>query len=341
MSNRKPKENLKKILNPHLEVGAAIIDHVLLEAGFPADCKINEGFNLEQDIDKLYSALVSAENMLTKAQTEVSKGFIIKKEEPIPTSHEGEEKKFMYANVEFHPHLFEQHKNSPYAEYETFDKAVDEYFSSMEGQKLDLKVLQQEREVLKKLENVKKDQTQRLISLTQVQEEDKIKAELINRNQQLVDNAILAVRSALANQISWEDIKVLLQEAKAKGDVVASAIKQLKLESNHVSMLLKDPFVEEDEEELPAKTVDINLDLSAFANARKYYNMKRSAAQKQKKTIESQSKALKSAERKTKQTLKEVQAIHSINKARKTYWFEKFFWFISSENYLGKRFLNV
>ena len=42
----------------------------------------------------------------------------------------------------------------------------------------------------------------------------------------------------------------------------------------------------------------------------------------------------RSAEKKTKQTLKEVAAISNINKARKVFWFEKFFWFISSENYL-------
>lgn len=32
--------------------------------------------------------------------------------------------------------------------------------------------------------------------------------------------------------------------------------------------------------------------------------------------------------------MKEVQIIHSINKIRKIYWFEKFYWCISSENYL-------
>lgn len=42
------------------------------------------------------------------------------------------------------------------------------------------------------------------------------------------------------------------------------------------------------------------------------------------------------AEKKTKQTLKDMQVVASINKVRKTYWFEKFYWFISSENYLGK-----
>ena len=64
------------------------------------------------------------------------------------------------------------------------------------------------------------------------------------------------------------------------------------------------------------------------------------------------SQALKSAERKTKQTLKEASTVAKILKARKTHWqvnlmhcsmkwscpasirFEKFYWFISSENYL-------
>jgi predicted ribosome quality control (RQC) complex YloA/Tae2 family protein len=67
----------------------------------------------------------------------------------------------------------------------------------------------------------------------------------------------------------------------------------------------------------------------------RYYDQKKNAAKKQQKTVESQKKALKSAEKKTKQTLKEVQTTTSIQKARKTFWFEKFFWFISSENYLG------
>ncbi|KAH9381700.1 hypothetical protein HPB48_011970 [Haemaphysalis longicornis] len=73
----------------------------------------------------------------------------------------------------------------------------------------------------------------------------------------------------------------------------------------------------------PWSTFDI--DLSAYANARKYYDQKRHAAGKQQKTIESSAKAYKSAEKKTREALKQ---------ARKAFWFEKFFWFISSEDYL-------
>lgn len=89
----------------------------------------------------------------------------------------------------------------PYKEFDTFNQAVDEFFSSLESQKLELRALQQEREAMKKLENVKKDHDQRLLALEKTQAVDKQKAELITRNQELVENAILAVQTALASQV--------------------------------------------------------------------------------------------------------------------------------------------
>ena len=80
--------------------------------------------------------------------------------------------------------------------------------------------------------------------------------------------------------------------------------------------------------------VELDIDLTAQANARKYYDKKRSAAIKERKTLQSHNVAIKSAEKKTKQTLREVAVSANIIKARKNYWFEKFYWFISSENYL-------
>ncbi|XP_012542705.2 nuclear export mediator factor NEMF homolog [Monomorium pharaonis] len=329
----KEGDSLKKVLNPLLEFGSAVIDHVLLKAGFNLGCKIGKDFNVIEDMSKLTLALDNANNMINLAKKNVSKGYILQKKETKVTQDGKED--FIFANIEFHPFLFEQYNNQPYKEFDSFDAAVDEYFSMMEGQKIDLKALQQEREALQKLERVRKDHNQRLITLEKTQELDKQKAELISRNQALVDNAILAIQSALANQMSWPDIQVLLKEAQARGDSVASAIKQLKLETNHIALLLHDPYEDSDEEsELKPMIIDIDLAHTAFSNAKKYYSQKKSAAKKQQKTIESQGKALKSAEKKTKQTLKEVQTIHTINKLRKTYWFEKFYWFITSENYL-------
>jgi hypothetical protein len=44
-------------------------------------------------------------------------------------------------------------------------QAIDEFFSQLESQKIDLKVHQQERQAFKKLENIKLDHTQRISQL--------------------------------------------------------------------------------------------------------------------------------------------------------------------------------
>ena len=62
------------------------------------------------------------------------------------------------ANIEFHPFLYKQHEHADKAvkEFDTFNAAVDEFFSQMESQKIDMKVAQQEKQALKKLQNIKK-----------------------------------------------------------------------------------------------------------------------------------------------------------------------------------------
>uniref|UniRef100_A0A1B0CXZ8 NFACT RNA-binding domain-containing protein n=1 Tax=Lutzomyia longipalpis TaxID=7200 RepID=A0A1B0CXZ8_LUTLO len=194
--------------------------------------------------------------------------------------------------------------------------------------------------------NVREDHAKRIEELTKTQLVDRDKAELITRNQELVDKAIFAIQSALANQMSWPDIQELVKVAQNNQDPVALTIKKLKLEVNSISLQLSDPYSNADEDasdddeqdggrdKLETMVVDVDLSLSAFANARNYYDQKRSAAKKEQKTLDASGKALKSAERRTQQTLKDVKTLTNISKARKVYWFEKFYWFISSENYL-------
>ncbi|XP_064621193.1 ribosome quality control complex subunit NEMF-like [Lineus longissimus] len=336
----KDGDPLKKILNPNFEYGPAVIDHCLLSVGFPENAKIGKGFTLAEDMPKLMSALELAEKLLeeTRAEGEVGKGgYIIQKRET-KAAAAGNDGGELLTYHEFHPFKYKQHESFPCLEFETFNQAVDEFFSQIGSQKLDMKALQQEKTALKKLENVKKDHEKRVGVLQKEQEHDKTKAQLIEMNLDTVDRAIKIVCSALANQIDWSEIWDLVKEAQANGDPVASSIKGLKLDSNHITMLLGSPFSyldsDEDEDSIKPCKIDIDLGLSGYANARRYYDMKRTASKKEQKTVESSTKALKSAERKTKQTLKSAQVAASINKARKVYWFEKFLWFISSENYL-------
>ncbi|XP_013772570.1 nuclear export mediator factor NEMF-like [Limulus polyphemus] len=341
ISTARVGDNLKKVLIPHVPYGPAVIEHVLLGHGFQQNTKIGKEFDALKDVSRLKEALQEAEKILNEASKNQCKGFIIQKNEKKLNIENGEQE--FTTNVEFHPFLFRQHQQNPYVENCSFDKAVDQFFSSLEGQKIDLKAIQQEKGALKKLQNIKKDHEQRVSSLQKVQEEDIFKAQAIEINLPLVDKALLVVRSAIANQISWTEIWNIIQEAAVQGDPVAKAIKSLKLEVNHFTMLLdvQNDNTQKSEGNENEKTgsknsvlVDINIDLSAYSNARKYYDKKRNAAKKAQKTLESSEKAFKSAEKKTKQLLKEVAVITTITKARKTFWFEKFLWFISSENYL-------
>lgn len=68
---------------------------------------------------------------------------------------------------------------------------------------------------------------------------DRLKGELVEMNLHIVDRALQVVRSALANQVDWAEIGQIVKEAQAAGDPVACAIKELKLQSNHITMLLK------------------------------------------------------------------------------------------------------
>ncbi|XP_017143812.1 nuclear export mediator factor NEMF homolog [Drosophila miranda] len=363
-----PGEYLRQILMPVLNCGPAVVEHVLLlhdlenrvmpqgttsnVDGLEQNSKKAQNskkqrkkrnlqnaksevkfFDMVNDLPTLKMAVKKALNLIKDGNNGESKGYIIhvKEEKPI----EDGKIEYFLRNIEFQPFLFAQFKDNEFSMFESFLEAVDEFYSTQESQMIDMKTLQQEREALKKLSNVKKDHAKRLEELTKVQDDDKKKAELITSNQSLVDNAIRAVQSAIASQLTWPDIHELVKEAQTNGDVVASSIKQLKLEINHISLILSDPYASQNEKDCEDLTVvDVDLALSAWANARRYYDLKRSAAQKEQKTVDASQKALKSAERKTQQTLKEVRTISNIVKARKVFWFEKFYWFISSENFL-------
>lgn len=69
----------------------------------------------------------------------IFQGYILQKKEQRDPSSED----FLLTNQEFHPMVFLQMRGQPVKEFPTFDQAVDEFFSSQESQKIDLRALQQ------------------------------------------------------------------------------------------------------------------------------------------------------------------------------------------------------
>lgn len=86
-----------------------------------------------------------------------------------------------------------------------------------------------------------------------------------------------------------------------------------------------------------ALLVSVDLSLGAHANARRHYEVRKSAAAKMEKAVEASDRTLKAASKRAATEASKIEAeavAASIRARRKALWFEKFYWFISSENYL-------
>ena len=54
-----------------------------------------------------------------------------------------------------------------------------------------------------------------------------------------MDKAVYLVNNAIANQLDWNEINEIIQEAQEANHAVALAIKKLKLEINHIILELR------------------------------------------------------------------------------------------------------
>ncbi|KAI0988346.1 hypothetical protein GJ496_011382 [Pomphorhynchus laevis] len=80
--------------------------------------------------------------------------------------------------------------------------------------------------------------------------------------------------------------------------------------------------------------IEVNIFESAFGNVKAYHTMRKELLSKEIRTQEATKKALNSAKKKSDKMMKQTEAIVKIEKQRKYLWFERFHWFISSQNYL-------
>ncbi|QLQ79239.1 hypothetical protein HG537_0B05860 [Torulaspora globosa] len=82
--------------------------------------------------------------------------------------------------------------------------------------------------------------------------------------------------------------------------------------------------------------IEIDLGLSAYANASKYFTVKKSSVEKQKKVEKNVEKAMKNIEQRIDKQLKQkLKESHNVlKKVRVPYFFEKYFWFYSTEGFL-------
>lgn len=349
---------------PHL------LEHAFTEAGLDPTTKLQDALENEIILQQVETAMHTAGKVFQSLDTPSQhKGYIIATIKPSSAEtsadngeHAAQQEHLLYDD--FHPFRPAQVSEKPGTrtiEFDGFNKTVDEFYSSLESQKLESRLNEREEAAKKKLETAKLEHQKRLAGLQNVQEMHIRKAEAIEANTHRVEEAVAAINGLIAQGMDWVDIGRLIENEQKRNNPVAQMLKlPLKLHENTVTLLLDEPGIADysDEEDADATdkeaesddevkspkhattekrlAIDIDLALSPYANARQYYDQKKSAAQKEQKTVAASEKALKSMQKKTeidlKKSLKQEKA--TLKPTRKQFWFEKFLFFISSDGYL-------
>jgi len=368
--------DLKKALNARFpEYPVHLLEHVFNQAGLDTSAKVEDVLDKDEMMSKVIEALGAAGGVLKSLDSPQTKGYIIAKVKDAakagPVTQTPSRDALLYDDFHpFRPSQFENKRDIYILEFDGFNRAVDEFYSSIESQRLESRLTEREEAAKRKLQTAKDEHEKRLGALQQAQEIHIRKAQAIEANTHRVEEACAAVNGLVGQGMDWVDIGKLIENEQHRGNVVAQMIKlPLKLEENTVTLLLDEPGAEEEDEDGNSEAedrtddevesedaeaapvtgsrptgpsrdtrlaIDIDLALSPWANARQYYEQKKSAAVKEQKTIQASTRALKSTEKKIEADLKKglKQEKAGLRPARKQFWFEKFWYFVSSDGYL-------
>jgi predicted ribosome quality control (RQC) complex YloA/Tae2 family protein len=367
----KPGGDLRKSLAVSItELPPVLVDHWLHTNNFDTTVKPDEVLANETLLDELVKSLQEARKIVEElTSSEICTGYIFAKRREKPEGNEGnEEAKTKRDNLlydDFHPFIPYKLTNDSaieVLEFKGYNETVDEFFSSLEGQRLESKLTEREAAAKRKLEAAKNEQNKRIEGLQEAQTLNFRKAAAIEANVERVQEAMDAVNGLLNQGMDWVDVGKLVEREKKRHNPVAEIINlPLNLAENLITLELAeeefepeedDPYETDDDNSAlgddegtsaakgkqtnKALNVEINLGLSPWSNAREYFDQRKTAAVKEEKTQQQASRALKNAEQKItedlKKGLKQEKAL--LQPIRKQMWFEKFTWFISSDGYL-------
>ncbi len=319
-------------------LGSSFIEHCILQAGsspslFIGSTTMIDGEVVAKDLSRdnaiaLIDRFSEAKRLMDTLSSCVGKpGFIIFSDE------NKEEAGSSRVYLEFTPHLLMQHNPDKAISFKSFDTAVDEYFSRAEEQKIQMSVQTAEAAAEKRVHAVREANEQRISELHERQEQLRLEATALEASAETAELALSVLRSAVDNGINWQQLKEYIKAEKLAGNPVAALVAEDLLRLNNGIAVLELPSPR-GEDRSSSVMVSIKLELSAHANARSIYNDRRRAAQKAERTLAASEKAIRAAERYSQREMQSASLKHSLAMEKTPLWFEKFYWFVSSENYL-------
>jgi len=222
----------------------------------------------------------------------------------------------------------------------TFSKSVDEFFHIIEQQSEGNKIESQRKSLLSRVDNIKDDQMRRIGELEMDQEKLWIEANVLEQNLDIADSAILILNTLIAKQLSWPEIYQAVEVQKRMGHSIAQRMGDIDFKRNRLELLLEGEHGDYQAENEPHEEVSVWLDLdtNAAGNVSRLHMHRKAQKKKLSKTVDNANLAIKQAEQKLKTDITKfndtIERSRHLSKVRRRFWFEKFFWFITSENYL-------
>ncbi|XP_955164.1 uncharacterized protein TA04725 [Theileria annulata] len=250
--------------------------------------------------------------------------------------------------------LFEQ-ENSEY--FEDFNDAVDTFFTKHELAKQEKKSVDKRPT---KINKIKIDQNKRELNLMEDIQKIDSKIKLLEEHVDVAENCLNLTKALIASGASWNDIYEQLQIQRKQNHPLVHYIKEIHIptqtlifysnqnQDQHNEQNKQNQFQQNIQQKNENKqnkkntrdevVVELDYRLNSHQNLKKLYNERKRLENKLERTrigkeyaLKKVTKSLKKEE--NKKTDKKGRDV-KISSVRRRFWFEKFYWFITSQGYL-------
>lgn len=286
---------LVRRLASDLSLGGTYAEEICSRAGIEKDIEIAE--MTEEQKDRVHEEL---EKMFKQAENPDPRLYI----EDLPERPS--------------PFTLETYSDFEEEEFESFSRAMDEYFYRRKSRQEEQKKMEAYREKKQGLERQLEQQERKKEGLEKSSEQNRRKAELIYENYQLLEKIQREIAESI-EQNGWDETEKRLKESDGE---LAERVNAMNQQEEFISVEVED------------RNIKLTVDEDLEAIASRYYDKAKESESK----IESVEKAMEETREKIDELEQdEVEVEESMedkSSKRSKKWFEKYRWFRSSEGYL-------
>jgi predicted ribosome quality control (RQC) complex YloA/Tae2 family protein len=221
--------------------------------------------------------------------------------------------------IDFAPFDMQIYADKQKVYYQSFNEALDEFFTEKEIVSEEEKKSQEDEEI-EKLKRIRERQKETLKKFEELEKEARKKAELLFNNFDLLQRIFEGLQRARAMGLSWEEIK---QRVEEEDTPEAQAIKEIREKEG--KLILR----------LDKLDIEVDFRISPIENAELYYTeakLYKKKIESVKEKIDETNKLIREAKKGGKK--KEEVKKKPVKKRRGGKWYEKFRWSITSEGFL-------